>query len=230
MSRERRFATPDALAESLAADLAARLHADLAARGRASLIVSGGRTPTRLYERLSHAAVDWRRVGVGLADERLVAPDHRQSNARFVRDHLLQNRAAAAGFVALWPGTGDPAVGALAALQQLPRPFTAVVLGMGEDGHTASLFPHAPELAQALDPAGFDDVIEVPAADGRKRRLSLTLHALCDTAQVVLLFEGPAKRRAFEHALKPGPLEDFPVRAVLRQTRAPVDVYWSAGA
>lgn len=230
MRHECRFGTPDAMAEGLALDLAARLRADLASRGRASLIVSGGRTPTRLYDRLSRTPLDWRRVSISLADERLVPADHRQSNARFVRKHLLQNAAAAASFVALWPGSGEPAAAAGAALQHLPRPFTAVVLGMGEDGHTASLFPHEPALKNALDPAGPDDFVEVPAVEGRQRRLSLTVHALSDTALIVLAFEGPAKRRIFEEALKPGPVKELPVRAILRQSRAPADIYWSATA
>ena len=220
MRRERRFETPAALAEGLAADLAAELRADLSDRGRSSLIVSGGRTPVRLFERLSRAALDWRRVSITLADER-----HDRSNARLVRDHLAQNRAAAASFIALWPpDSGDPA----AMLKRLPRPFGAVVLGMGEDGHTASLFPGIPGLTGALDPASPGDFIEVPAAGDRLARLSLTLHALSDATQIVIAFDGPAKRKVFEEALQPGPIEALPVRAVLRQTRAPVDVYWSA--
>ncbi len=124
------------------------------------------------------------------------------------------------GFFPLWPGSGDPLGSAAAALKRLPRPFTAVILGIGEDGHTASLFPDAPGLARALDPAGSGDFIEVPAAENRKARLSLTLRALCDTTQVMLIFEGAAKRRIFEEALKPGQLEELPVRAILRQKRA----------
>jgi 6-phosphogluconolactonase len=229
MRHERRFDAPDAMAAALAFDLAARLRADLADRGRASLIVSGGRTPIRLFARLAHAALDWRRVSISLADERLVPPTHRQSNARFVSEHLLQDRAAAARFFSLWPGSGDPLASAAAALKRLPRPFTAVILGIGEDGHTASLFPDAPGLARALDPEDSGEFIEVPATENRKARLSLTLRVLCDTPQVVLIFEGAAKRRIFEEALKPRRLDELPVRAILRQKRAAVDVYWSAG-
>ncbi len=229
MRHERRFEAPVAMAAALAFDLAAGLRADIADRGRASLIVSGGRTPTRLYDRLSNAALDWRQVSMSLADERLVPLTHRQSNARFVGEHLLQGKASAASFLPLWPGSGDPLASAAAVLKRLPRPFTAVVLGVGEDGHTASLFPDAPGLARALDPASCEEAVEVRAAEGREARLSLTLRALCDTLLVVLIFEGPAKRRIFEEALKPGRIEELPVRAVLRQTRAPVDIYWSAG-
>jgi 6-phosphogluconolactonase len=230
MRHEHSFETLGAMAQNLAADLTARLRSDLAERGRASLILPGGRTPIRLFECLSHAAVDWRRVSITLADERLVPLEHDRSNARLVREHLLRRRAAAADFVPLWPGAGDVRVGAMTALRRLPRPFTAVVLGMGEDGHAASLFPDVVGLDNALDPAGSEDVVEVPARNDREPRLSLTLRSLCDTAQVVLAFEGEAKHRTFKEALKPGGAEKMPVRAILRQTRAPVDVYWSAAA
>jgi 6-phosphogluconolactonase len=214
------------MARALAADLAARLNADCASRGRASLVVSGGRTPVRFFRQLSRAAVDWRNVSITLADERLVPADHERSNARLVREHLLRNNAKAARFAPLWGGSGAPLAVAQAVLRRLPRPFTAVVLGMGEDGHTASLFPMMSGLAGALDPKGADEVIEVPAVAGREARISLTLRALCDSAGIVLAFEGSAKRRTFERALGEGPPEELPVRAILRQTLAAVDV-WS---
>ena len=230
MRHERRFATSYAMAEGLAADLAAGLRADLAGRGRASLVVSGGRTPTRLYERLSRAALDWRRVSMTLADERLVPSDHRQSNARFVRERLLRNRAAAAGFVALWPGSGDPAAGASAALQHLPRPFTRSSWGWARmatprrcsrmfRGFRARSIPPAPMISSRFRrwTAG-RRAFPSPCA-----RYAMPLR-LCSSSKV------PPSAGPSSNALQPGPLEDLPVRAILRQTRAPVDVYWSAEA
>jgi 6-phosphogluconolactonase len=227
MRHDHRFASASALAEGLATHLASVLKNDIASRGRASLIVSGGRTPAAMFEALSGQELKWEQVDVTLADERLVPPDHPESNAGFVRRHLQKGRAAAMNFVPLWTGEGDPATGARSALAHLVRPFTSVVLGMGEDGHTASLFPGMPELAAALDPLGEAAALAVPAAGDRAPRLSLTIRTLLDASGIALSFTGDAKRAVFDEAMREGPVEAMPVRAILRQATTPLDVYWS---
>ena len=227
MRHEKRFATPAALAEALAAHLAGRLRHDIASRGRASLILSGGRSPAPMFEALAEADLKWGKVDVTLADERLVPAEHPASNAGLVGRHLLKGNAEPANFVPLWKGTGDPAKGAQEALAHLARPFTAVVLGLGEDGHFASLFPDLPDLADALDPGHSAVAVEVPEIQGREPRVSLTLPTLTDASEIILAFSGAAKRAVFERAGADGPVEELPVRAILRQGRAPVDVYWS---
>jgi 6-phosphogluconolactonase len=163
MISEHRFATPAAMAEALAADIASALSESIAAAGRASLIVSGGRTPQTMFDDLSHRELAWNRVTLSLADERLVPATDPDSNERLVRDHLLQNEAQHAVFVPLWQGEGDPVEGAAEALRNIARPFAMVILGLGEDGHFASLFPGIPNLARALDPTADLPAIFVPA-------------------------------------------------------------------
>ena len=147
-------------AETLARDLAditaARLRAAVSARGAASLVVSGGRTPAPMFRALRACELPWERVTVTLADERWVPADAADSNERMVRAELLQGAAAAARFVGLVNAAPTPEAGRAAtdaALRAIPRPFDVVMLGMGNDGHTASLFPDAPALAAALAPA-----------------------------------------------------------------------------
>lgn len=228
MRHECRYASPEEFAEGLASHLALRLSEDLAQRSEASLIVSGGRTPRAMFERLAEKELQWQRVNITLADERLVPLDHVDSNARLVREHLLKGKAGAANFFPLWSGKGDAVNSAQHAIAHLARPFSSVVLGMGDDGHTASLFPGMPGLRHALDAKDKATVIAVAALAGREARLSLTLRTLLETAEIVVAFEGSAKRAVFESALAEGPIEKLPVRAILRQTKAPVDVYWSA--
>ncbi len=228
MRHEHRFATPDALAAALAGYLAGRLKDDIASRGRASLVLSGGRSPVPMFEALAAVDLKWEKVDLTLADERLVPPGHSTSNAGLLRRHLLGDRAAAANFVPLWKDVGgDPVKEAQEALAHLARPFTAVVLGMGEDGHTASLFPGMPGLRDALDHRHPAVAVAVPAASGREPRVSLTLRTLTDASEIVLAISGQAKRSVLERARADGPVEELPVRAILRQGLAPVDVYWS---
>ncbi|WP_294638727.1 6-phosphogluconolactonase [uncultured Aquabacterium sp.] len=144
------------LAANLARFTADRLQAALAERERVLLVLSGGSTPVPFFEALSRLPLDWSRVVVTLADDRWVPLDHADSNARLVRTHLLQGPAAAATFVpvsseAPTPTDGQPAIEA--ELAGLPWPAEVTLFGMGGDGHTASLFPQAPELAAALDDA-----------------------------------------------------------------------------
>lgn len=220
----------DALSGELAAQIASSLAAAIAARGAASLVVSGGKSPVRLFERLRARSLDWSRVCIALADERWVDPSDAASNERLVREVLLQDRAAAARFLGLKNGAPSPDLGAVSAWEtfaRVPRPFDAMVLGMGDDGHTASLFPRSPNLASALNPAAVAGCVGMWSPVAPHPRLSLNLTALLDSRRIAVLITGEAKWRTYVAACAPGAVEDMPVRAVLRQTRTPVSVVWS---
>jgi 6-phosphogluconolactonase len=147
-----------------------------------------------------------------------------------VRDVLLQGPAAAARFQGLKNAAPTPDMGAVSAWEtfaRVPRPFDAVVLGMGDDGHTASLFPGSPNLANALNPSAAAGCVGMRAPVAPQPRLSLNLSALLDCRGIQLLISGAAKWRTYLAASSPGPVQDMPVRAVLRQTRAPIAVLWA---
>lgn len=218
------------LSRELAGQIAKALTAAIAARGAASLVVSGGRSPVTLFEILRAEPLDWQRVCIALADERWVPPQDAQSNERLVRDVLLQDRAAAARFIGLKNAAPTPDLGAVAAWEtfaRVPRPFDTLVLGMGDDGHTASLFPRSPNLPSALNTGAAAGCVGMWSPEPPQPRLSLNLTALLDSRRVVLLIAGAAKWRTYSAASGPGPVEEMPVRAVLRQKRTPVDVMWS---
>jgi 6-phosphogluconolactonase len=225
-----KFEGLEALSRTLADQIAASLRTAIAARRLASLVVSGGKSPTRLFELLRAEDLDWSSVCVALADERWVDPSDPGSNEKLVRDVLLQGPAAAARFQGLKNAAPTPDMGAVSAWEtfaRVPRPFDAVVLGMGDDGHTASLFPGSPNLPNALDPAAAAGCVGMRAPVAPRPRLSLNLSALLDSRRIVLLITGDAKWRTYLAAGAPGPAQQMPVRAVLRQTRTPVEVMWS---
>jgi 6-phosphogluconolactonase len=225
-----KFSDMDALSSALAERIAASLNAAIASRGLASLVVSGGNSPVRLFERLRVQNIDWSRLCVALADERWVEPTAVGSNEKLVRDVLLQGPAAAARFLGLKNAAPTPDMGAVSAWEtfaRVPRPFDAVVLGMGDDGHTASLFPRSPNLLSALNPAAVAGCVGMWSPVAPHPRLSLNLSALLDARRIVVLISGAGKWRTYAAASEAGPIEDMPVRAVLRQTRTPVDVMWA---
>ncbi len=218
------------LSQGLAAGIAADLAAAIASRGVASLIVSGGRSPVRLFEHLRALTIDWSRVCVGLADERWVPPSDPASNEKLVRDVLLHERAAAAVFKGLKNDAATPELGAVDAWQTfagVPRPFDVVLLGMGDDGHTASLFPESPNLAAALDEHAAPACVGMLAPTPPRARLSLNLAALLDSRRIALLITGDSKWRTYGAAAGPGSSAQMPVRTVLRQRRVPVEVHWA---
>lgn len=185
------FADREALYDAACEALRSAAHEGLVEKGRASLALAGGSTPAPVYERLSHAVIAWEKVTVLLTDERQVPAGHADSNERLLRQTLLQNRAAAAQFAAMQD-----------ALIMRLAPFDGVLLGMGEDGHFASLFPGSPVLARGLDPLGDQFVIEAPAGDPAplQPRYSLTLRALHGASSVILLITGEAKRATLDRA------------------------------
>lgn len=225
-----RFPDVDTLARELAARIAENLRTAIAARGTASLIVSGGKSPIKLFANLRTQALDWSRVCVGLADERWVEPSDPASNEKLVRDHLLKDAAAAARFSGLKNAAPTPDLGAVSAWEtfaRVPRPFDTVILGMGDDGHTASLFPHSPNLARALSPAAAAGCIGMWSPTAPQARLSLNLSALLDSRRIVLLLGGESKWQVYLAASQAGAAEEMPIRTVLRQERTPVDVVWA---
>lgn len=230
MTEIHKFASREALEQALAARIVALLRQGIAARGQGALVVSGGRTPAGLFQRLANADLDWSRVLITLADERWVPADHVDSNARSVRSHLLQNRAAAARFIPHFNGATTPAAGAAALqseLQALPEQVDAVILGMGEDGHTASFFPNAAELAAAIDPETLVSCMAVTPPAAPHLRMTLTLPRLLASQQIFLHLCGDSKLPVLEQALAEGPVTEMPVRSVLHQQRTPVDIYWA---
>ncbi|MEZ5598223.1 MAG: 6-phosphogluconolactonase [Pseudomonadales bacterium] len=178
---------------------------------RATLVVSGGTSPVQCFTALSGTRLPWERVNVTLTDERLVPADHEASNERLVRSHLLLNAASRATFVPLRPESIAPIV----------SPFACALVGMGEDGHFASLFPDAPNLADALDISNPAPLITIRTAGSPYPRVSMTLARLLRSDRILLLVFGAAKRRLLEASA------GYPVNALLAQDTTPVEIFWA---
>lgn len=200
-----------ALADTLASELAEALRAN----GRASLCVPGGTTPGPIFDTLSGVALDWARVAVFLNDERWVGEDSPRSNTRLLRERLLTGHAAAATLVPLYAPTPRPedALDALTAGLIPHLPISVLLLGMGADMHTASLFPGADRLAEGL--ADGAPVLLPMRADGAgEPRITLTAPVLRAAMHIHILITGDEKRASLDRALSL-PVADAPVRAVL---------------
>lgn len=204
-------------------------------RGEATFMVSGGSTPEPLYQSLSNTELDWESVYVALVDERWVEIDHDKSNEAFTLKHLIQNNAATANLIGM-KNTAETAQEGLAdcesAYQQLAQPFAVTILGMGSDGHTASLFPFAEGLESALNP----DSVELCAAITAKQsevtgavtnRMTLSLAGLLRSKSLLLLITGDEKLSVLRKAQSGTNVNEMPIRAVLQQQQVPVSIYWA---
>lgn len=214
------FETSTELASAFAHWTAARLSEAVEQRGAALLVVSGGTTPMRYFEALSTQPIDWSRISITLADERRVPDDSPRSNAKLVRETLLRENAASAQFVPLADsrlGADQELAAANARIALLPAPADLVVLGMGDDGHTASWFPQAEGLAEAMEVGARALVAPISAPGAPEPRLTLTGRVILRARALALHIEGPKKLVTLEKALEDGPIEDMPIRGVLRQ-------------
>ncbi|MVT00478.1 6-phosphogluconolactonase [Devosia marina] len=224
----RSFADKATLAKELAEAVADRIRAAIAERGAAAIAVSGGSTPGKFFQALGKTKdIDWSKVVVTLVDERWVDETSDRSNALLVNEKMLQGPAANARFFPLYSGGEEPTDAAIAKtnalMAELPLPFAAVILGMGSDGHTASFFPGGDTLDAALNASGPTLAIRAPGAG--EPRVTFTLPRLLETDGLYLHIEGEGKAEVLDAALGDGPVEDMPIRAVLRSGE-PVTVYW----
>jgi 6-phosphogluconolactonase len=225
---------PDAgqLVAGLSERISDLLAAAIADRGEASFVTSGGSTPGVLYDVLSRAPLDWSKVQLTASDERWVAKGAEGSNEKLVHERLMQGPAAAARYISLRTDHDTPAEGEAeshARIAAMPRPFDVTLVGMGPDSHTASLYPHADGLDRAidLDRPGLTAAMSPKAAEGSNQRLTLTLRALLDSRLIIILIRGEDKLAVYRAALAGTDVSEAPVRALIHQTTAPVEVWWA---
>lgn len=209
------YADSEMMMIEVAQRLAGELRQALQSADTASIAVSGGTTPGPVYDSLCAADLDWDRVSVMLTDERWVPEESPRSNTRLLRQRLLVGKAAAARFLPLYAPTETPEEG-IAELADAIRevlPLTTCLLGMGEDMHTASIFPGADRLEEALT----GEVILVPmrAPGAPEPRVTLSAAVLGRAIERHIVIIGPEKREALERA-RSLPPEEAPVAALLK--------------
>ncbi|WP_299892688.1 6-phosphogluconolactonase [uncultured Ruegeria sp.] len=208
------YADRDMLAINVANQLAGELEAALLHDETVALAVPGGTTPGPVFDVLCAADLEWDRVRVLPTDERCVPADHERSNERLIRDRLLTNRASVAQYVPLYvPGTNpDAALPEIESLIARILPLSVLVLGMGEDMHTASLFPGMDGLEAALD--SHAPTLAVARTEVQPEpRITLSAPVLDGALSKHLIIFGAAKREALERAMSLPP-EEAPIAAV----------------
>ena len=195
-------------------------------QSKASIIVSGGTSPRDCMAELARAPLDWQRVQVTLSDERWVPPDHEDSNEKLVRETLLVDQASSAQLLPVYADDVTPEERCDVLQDPLPvLPFSCSLIGMGTDGHFASLFPDAEQLELGLDVECGRLYIPVTTAASPHARISMTLAGISRSDEILLLFFGEEKLKVYEHAK--ASTNGYPVSRLLRQKRAPVSLFWA---
>ena len=223
------YRNEDQWAWAIAVLVAAELRRELEQHARARLLVSGGTTPAPAFRALSQASLPWDHVEVGLVDERWLLPEDEESNAYLVRTQLLRNRAGAARLETLTQSGRRIEEAVAVANLHARRRAGIVLLGMGDDGHTASLFPHMRDLQFALSSSNAYvpvDASGCPGAGPWSRRISLTPRGMAQAHTRLLLIRGDRKRQVIDRALAGDDPVELPVRVAFRTPGAQLQVHW----
>lgn len=225
------FKSRQPLVAELSDVISKHLEREISRKGLASWAVSGGSTPEPLFAAIQKIPMAWPKVQIALVDERWVDRDHPRSNEAFVQASLCQGLAAAASFVGMKTADGDPFVAEAEVnerYQGLSLPFDSVLLGMGPDGHTASLFPDAKNLQAAMDPKQSKTCIALAAQRSEVTgdevlRMSLTASAIAAARQCILMITGAEKKQLLEEAIS----NDLPLPITRLMHQCVVDIYWA---
>ena len=199
-------------------------------KGSASLAVSGGSTPKGLFKQLSSMDLAWNKVTITLADERWVSLDSDASNTRLVHENLLQDKAAAAKFFHLKQGdklTGETLADLNLAAKNTILPLDILILGMGEDGHTASLFPCSEQIKEGLDPENENSLLSVEPTTAPHQRISFSFASLALSKNIILHLCGESKKQVVEKAIDGKDSFEMPIRAFLHHPSLNTQIYWA---
>lgn len=223
------FEQRELLDEALADKVAALLTAALESKGKASIAVSGGSTPKGFFQALSKKKLAWQAITITLADERWVDIDSSDSNTKLVHEYLMQNEAVKAKFFHLKQGEiiNDETLTDLnlAANQQI-LPLDVLILGMGEDGHTASLFPCSDEITQCLANDS-QALLKVTPKTAPHQRISFSFAALAQSKNTFLHISGISKKQVLAKAIAGQVCKEMPIRAFLQAPNINTQVYWA---
>lgn len=207
--------------------IAEKLQAAIDSNGSASIAVSGGSTPKLLFAELAKQIIDWPNVTITLVDERWVPDTNERSNAKLVKQNLLVDHASSAKFMPLFDDTIKiDKVESNDSLFKKLLPFDVVILGMGNDGHTASFFPGGSKLREATDPATDKVLIDMEAEGAGEPRVTFTLPVLTSAKHLILHIEGEDKKQVLFEATNAGDLNELPIRHVLK-ARKDLKVVWA---
>jgi len=217
-----KFKNTQAMTSYLASDIVSKLKNAIATKGQAVLLVSGGRSPIALFEQLNQTDIAWDKVIISLVDDRWVGPTHESSNENLVNQHLLINKAAKARFIGL-VAQGDSAFDGIEQSIELIKDIKEIdvmILGMGEDGHTASIFPCCAQVEAAMSVDNHQRLIATQPTTAAFERVSFTLNEILAAKQVYLPLNGDNKVRVFEQAQQLEDLAKMPISAVIKQHTA----------
>jgi len=230
MNELTQFSTRNDLDSALATSVSQLLNDAIKHKGKASIAVSGGSTPKGFFSLLSQTDIDWSKVTVTLADERWVGIDNQDSNTRLVHENLLQNKATAAKFFHLKQGEelSDETLSDLnVAANTTLLPLDVLILGMGEDGHTASLFPCSEEISQGLASDNDKALLKVMPKTAPHQRISFSFSALSKSENTFLHLCGENKQVVLNKALNSDDIFEMPIRAFLHHPSLKTQTYWA---
>ena len=228
MNKIHTFKTQVELVYTLSLKITDELNKAIKERGKASLLLSGGSTPKPLFEYLSKCNIAWEKVNIALVDERWINKEHKDSNALLIKTYLLKNYAKEANFIAMYQEHTEAkeAQELCSALYKKDLyPFDVIVLGMGDDGHTASLFPNNIKLKEAYDENNELLCVHMKPDTAPYDRMSLTKKAILSSHNIYLHFEGSKKQEVFKKALKEEGINLMPIASILNQNKKTVEVF-----
>lgn len=218
------------LASKLGTKVCEQLVSALDKNQQASLVVSGGSTPKPLFEFLRKQDLNWEKVIITLADERCVNAQDKDNNGKMIREILLQDHASQATFISLYDKVTEHNIALKHAennLTNIPSPYDVVILGMGYDGHTASIFPAGTQLEAALDLTTNSSCLLIDPVTVTPLRITQTRKKLLRTNFLALHFFGQDKRDLFDSIINTGHENEYPVSAFIYQDQTPLNVYCS---
>lgn len=227
-NNEHLFLEQKELIDALSLNIIANLEKAILEKGKASLIVSGGSTPKPLFEKLSSFDIAWDKVKVALCDERWINPKDKDSNEKLVKNSLLINFASKSQFISMYQEKID-----IEDAQELCSdiykkelfPFDVLILGMGNDGHTASLFPNNIKLKEAFEINNRLCICMEPN-DAPYKRMSLTKKAILSANNIYLHFEGIEKQNIYKKVLEGVDRYEMPIASILNQDKKIIEVYY----
>lgn len=230
MNNLNQFSSRDELDQTFASQVAQQLQSAIDTKGRASIAFSGGSTPKGFFKALSQTDIAWDKVTVTLADERWVDVQDNDSNARLLSENLLQNNAKQARFFSL-KQNGDFDQNYLNELtkqaQQQLLPLDVTILGMGEDGHTASIFPCSAQVNEGLDVTAKPALIKVVPTTAPYERVTFNFSALINSSNLYLHIVGQSKQEVLNKALADDNAVEMPIRAFLQSDQQTCNIFWA---